>query len=130
MFFAVAAYFNDSRFAHADVDWSTLNEINIGAQALDVATGPDADMVFILTPGEILVYELAENRITSRIPIPKDFDKLTYSEKAGTLILTSSLSQALKILKVDRIYQIDISGLPFKGPENAPVTIALFDDYQ
>lgn len=119
-----------SQFAHADVDWRTLNEINIGTRPLDVATAPEGEMIFILTPGEILVYERFENRITSRIPISKNFDRVTYSGRTGTLILTSSSSQVLKIVKVDRIHNIDISGLPFKGPENAPVTIAVFDDYQ
>jgi len=28
------------------------------------------------------------------------------------------------------IHKIDVTGLPFKGPTDAPVTVAVFSDYQ
>jgi hypothetical protein len=28
------------------------------------------------------------------------------------------------------IHKIDVTGLPFKGPPGAPVTVAVFSDYQ
>jgi hypothetical protein len=62
--------------------------------------------------------------------VDKKFDRITYSGKSNTLVLTSSSSERLNIIRVDQIYDIDISGLPFKGPAGAPVTIAVFDDYQ
>ena len=31
---------------------------------------------------------------------------------------------------LETIYKIDVSGLLFKGPKDAPVTIAVYDDYQ
>jgi hypothetical protein len=46
------------------------------------------------------------------------------------LILTSSFSKTLKIFQVDTIHEIALSGLAFKGPADAAVTIAVFDDYQ
>ena len=115
---------------HADVDWTAIKQIDLGAQPLDIATSEDGTLIFVLAPGEILVYSIPKNKITSRIPVDKDFDRVIHSAKNNTLILTSSSSNTLKIIRVDRIYDIDISGLPFQGPENAPVTIAIFDDYQ
>jgi len=50
--------------------------------------------------------------------------------KTNTLILASSSTGALKIIQADQRYEISLSGLPFKGPVDAPVTIAVFDDYQ
>jgi protein-disulfide isomerase len=44
--------------------------------------------------------------------------------------LSSSGSKTLKILKLQDLYEVDLSGLPFKGPENAPVTVVVFSDYQ
>ncbi len=28
------------------------------------------------------------------------------------------------------VHKIDVTGLPFKGPPDAPVTVAVFSDYQ
>ena len=115
---------------HADVDLTAVKQIELDAQPLDIATSADGTLLFVLAPGEILVHSISKNRVTSRMPVDKAFDRITYSAKDNSLILTSSSSKTLKIIRVDRIYDIDISGLPFNGPENAPVTIATFDDYQ
>ena len=87
-------------------------------------------LFFLLSPGKIHIYSVSENRVVNIIPVTKDFDRLTYSIKDNTLVLTSSASGTLKIIRVDPIHKIDISSLPFKGSENAPVTITVFDDYQ
>ena len=55
---------------------------------------------------------------------------MIYSEKNSTLILTNAATNTIKILGIDLVQEISIEGSPFKGPENAPVTLAVFDDYQ
>jgi len=123
-------WLSPSGIACAGIDWTPIKQIKIDAQPLDVAASQDGKLVFILAPGEILVYSVSENKITSRFPVSRDFDRITYSAKDDTLILTSRSSETLKIIRADRIHEIDISGLPFEGPEDAPVLIAVFDDYQ
>jgi hypothetical protein len=78
----------------------------------------------------VLIYTTAENRITNRIPVNKSFDRLTYSPKDNSLILSSSLDRTLEIIQLETIHDIDVAGLPFLGDEDAPVTIAVFNDYQ
>jgi|AntAceMinimDraft_8_1070364.scaffolds.fasta_scaffold16972_4 hypothetical protein len=116
--------------AYANVDLTPVRQINIGFQALDIATSEDGKLVFVLAPEKVLVYSLKENKIINSIPLADTFDRITYSVKNNQLILTSSTSKILKIIQVESIYDIDISGRPFKGPAGAPVTIAIFDDYQ
>ena len=119
-----------SQNAFADIDWTTIKQFDLSSKPLDVATSDDGRMVFVLTRGEIIVYSPAKNNIFKRIPLDQEFDKIEYSSRGSILVLTSSTLNTLKIIRVDQIYDIDISGLPFKGPANAPVTIAVFDDYQ
>jgi hypothetical protein len=126
----LASLVSASPIIHADVDWTIIEQINLKAQPLDIAASVDGRLIFILAPGEILVYSISEDKVTNRIPIDKDFDRITYSEKNNTLILTSSSSKTLSIIQGNRIHKIDLSGLPFKGPADAAVTIAVFDDYQ
>lgn len=119
-----------AQIVHADVDWTLIKQKNLVAQPLDIATSADGKLIFILAPGEILVYSIAEDKVTNRISIDKNFDRLTYAGKNNVLILTSSFSKTLKIFQVDMIHEIALSGLAFKGPADAAVTIAVFDDYQ
>lgn len=115
---------------HSKIDWTMIKEIDLNTQPIDVAASEDGRLIFVLTPGEIVVYSSSKNEIETRIPVDKEFDRISYSGKTNTLALTGSSSKKLNIIQVDRVYDIDISGLPFKGPANAPVTIAVFDDYQ
>lgn len=115
---------------HADIDWTIVKQIDLNIQPIDVAASEDGKLIFMLTLGEVVVFSSSKNMIETRIPVDKEFDRVTYSGKNNTLILTSSSSKTLNLIRLDQIYDIDISGLPFKGPASAPVTIAVFDDYQ
>jgi WD40 repeat protein len=84
----------------------------------------------MLTPGKILVYSIAQEKVLNRIPVDKSFDRLTFSPKQNRLIVTSSSKKTLKLIDVEFLQKIDITGLPYKGQKNAPVTIAVFNDYQ
>jgi hypothetical protein len=115
---------------YAEIDLTLIKQTNLDVQPLDIAASVDGETIYILARGEILIYSIDEGKVSNRIPIDKDFDKLTYSAKDNVLILTSTSSKTLKIIQVDFIYKIAIDSLPFKGPADAPVTIAIFEDYQ
>ena len=117
-------------FIYAEIDTTLIKQTNLDVQPLDIAASVDGKTIYVLARGEILVYSIDEGKVSNRIPIDKDFDKLTYAAQNNVLILTSSSSKTLKIIQVDFIYKIALDGLPFKGPSNAAVTIAVFDDYQ
>ena len=118
------------QFIYAEIDTTLIKQTNLDVQPLDVVASIDGKTIYVLARGEILVYSIDEGKVSNRIPVDKDFDKLTYADRNNVLILTSSSSKTLKIIRVDFIYKIAIDGLPFKGPANAPVIIAVFDDYQ
>ena len=46
------------------------------------------------------------------------------------LLLADNKANTVEIVRLSFVVDIDISGLPFKGPANAPVVIAMFSDYQ
>jgi hypothetical protein len=58
------------------------------------------------------------------------FDRLAHSPKDNTVVLSSSSGRSLKFIELELVYEFDVSELPFKGLENAPVTVAVFGDYQ
>ena len=116
--------------AHSDMDWTIVKQIDLEAPPVDVAISEDGELIFMLTVNEIVVYSSSKNMIEKRIPLDKEFDRINYSGKNNTVVLTGSDSKTLRLIRLDQIYDIDISGLPLNGPANAPVTIAVFYDYQ
>jgi len=114
----------------ADVDWTEKRELNLEASPLDVAASSDGEWLFVLTPGQVLVYSAPENKLLKRIPVDEQFDRLTHSARDNTLVLSSSSGRNLKFIELELVHEFDVSGLPFKGPENAVVTVAVFGDYQ
>lgn len=116
--------------AHASVGLTTIKDMKLTVRPLDVAVSSDGKHFFVLAPGQLLVYSLPQGKLSNRITLNKPFDRLTYSENTKNLILTSSTTGSLRIIRVKTVYAIDISGCPFKGPADAPVTLVVFDDYQ
>jgi hypothetical protein len=114
----------------AELEWSTTKQLELEKNPIDIATAADGAMLFILSPGEVLVYTLSKNEITDRIPVSQSFDRLTYSQKDNSLILSSSLNKTLEIVKLETIHDISVAGIPFLGAEDAPVAITVFNDYQ
>ena len=128
--FVIISWVSVPQFIYAEIDLTLIKQTNLDVQPLDTTTSADGKLIFVLARGEILVYSIAEGKVANRISIDKDFDRVTYSGNNNVLILTSSSSKTLKIIQVDFIYNIALDGLPYKGPADAAVTIAVFDDYQ
>jgi hypothetical protein len=129
--FIIALCWGDlSSVIGADVDWTEKTDLNLEASPLDVAASSDGKWLFVLTPGQLLVYSVPENKLLKQIPVDGLFDRLTHSPKDNTLVLSSSSGKSLKFIELQLVHEFDVSGLPFKGPENAPVTVAVFGDYQ
>ena len=116
--------------AGADAELTAVRNMNLDSKPLDIATTVDGKLVYVLMPGTIQVYNVLSNRVTRTIPVDGKFDRITASSFGKTLVLSSTTDNTLQVLKVDLIRNIDISGRPYKGPAQAPVVIAIFDDYQ
>lgn len=116
--------------AQAELEWKVLKDLDLKATPLALAAAPDGRRMFILTPGEVCVYSVREEAITDRIPVGKDFDRIAVLLQPDRLVLSSSAKKTLQVILLETVHTFDMSGLPFKGREGAPVTIAVFTEYQ
>jgi len=128
IFFVVSVGFVST--ASAELEWTIRNPVPLAAAPLDNAVSADGQLLFMLSAGEIAVYSLTQNKTINTIPIDPDYDRISVSPRGNSLIVTSSAGKSMKIIDLEFVYQIDKSGLPLKGPADAPVTIAVFSDYQ
>ncbi len=115
----------------ADLEWNIVRNLDLKTTPLDIASSMDGKWLFILTPGEILLFSAQEGKVVDRIPVDKEFDRITSLPRSDMVTIASSTKKTAQIIMFDVIYRIDLSGLHFyKGPQNALVTLVVFDDYQ
>ena len=118
------------RIVQAEVEWRIVKDLRLETTPLDITPSTDGKLLYILTPGEILIFSVSEGTISDRIPIDKDFDRIAPLPRPGFLTITSSTKKTLQVILFETIYKIDLTDLPFRGPQDALVTVAVFDDYQ
>lgn len=127
--FAVAALISP-HIARAEVEWKVVKDLDLKKTPLDVAPSLDGKWLYVLTPGEVVIYSFVDGTITDRISVDKSFDKIASLPRPDALVVSSSAKKLLQVVLLERSYRIDVTGSPFRGPQEAPVTIVVFDDYQ
>ena len=117
-------------FAAGPVEWSILKTLQLEQTPIDVAVAPDGSRMFVLTePGEIVIYS-SRTQVEGKIDVGSHVDHIKLGPGGNTLILSSRANKTVEIINFDFIQEINVSGAPWKGPEDAPVVIAVFDDFQ
>lgn len=114
----------------AAVESNTLRSFKSAGSLVDTAVSADGQLFFTLTSqGQVDIYE-ANGTPKDSIKLDNPADKIASSPSGDQLFLTNTPTGTTNIVAVNFIQQIDIAGAPFKGPEKAPVTVAVFSDFQ
>ena len=117
-------------FAAASVEWDVEKTLQLKSEPIDVAVSPDGRRIFVLNDqGQILIYSSAGSFL-DKIDVGTHFDHITVSPRGDQLILNSRKKKSVQVITLDFIQDINVSGSPFKGSENAPVVVAIFDDFE
>ena len=104
-------------------------EIAVQGNVVDIAVTDDGLWSFILTTrGEVLVLDPA-GRVTQTIEVGHGYEHLEYIRSSNRLLLGRGQG-GLKFIALTMRYDIDTSGSPSRGPKDAPVTLAVYTDYQ
>ena len=121
-------------FASDNVEWNVYKTLQLDATPIDVAVSPDGRRIFVLTDqGEVVIYSStgpSAGKIEAKIDVGQHVDQLKLGPKGASLILSSGKNKTVQIVTLDFIQKINVSGAPFKGPEDADVLIAVFDDFE
>lgn len=116
--------------ASGNVEWNVYKTLQLEETPIDVAVSPDGRRIFVLTDrGEVVIYSSA-GKIEAKIDVGQHVDQLKLGPKGDSLILSSGKNKTVEIVTLDFIQKINVSGSPFKGPEDAAVVIAVFDDFE
>ena len=121
-------------FASDNVEWNVYRTLQLEATPIDVAVSPDGRRLFVLTDrGEVVIYSStgpSAGKIEAKIDVGRHVDQVKVGPKGTSLVLSSSKNKTVQIVTLDFIQEINVSGAPFKGAEDAAVVIAVFDDFE
>jgi DNA-binding beta-propeller fold protein YncE len=114
----------------AAADWEVVRSLSTGARPLDVAVSADGRSVFVLTEdGQLSVYT-SEGTLTDTFQLSKDAERIAVAPDGERVYVTARQGKRVDVVQIDFVRDIVLAGSPAKGPERAPVTIAVFSDFQ
>ena len=114
----------------AEVEMNVHQTINLESKPADIAIALNGRKVFALTDqGYLLIYDPSGN-LTDKLFVGKGVDRIKATPRDDVLLIGNSKEKTLKVITLDYIQKIDTSGSPTKGPEDAPVEIVVFSDFQ
>lgn len=97
---------------------------------LDLVYSLDGRKVFILTnQNQVLVYA-AEGKLLGEINVKNGVSAIDIAPRGEKLFLINQKDNSFTDLSVDFVVNVDTTGSPYLGKENAPVTIAVFTDFE
>ena len=126
----LAILFSFSTLALAEVEKGASKTFKLDSKPIDMTVSADGKYTFILAEGgNVLIFDSA-GALKDTLKVSDSVVSIGTSPNGDFLLLADSKANTLEVLKISFIVDIDITGLPFKGPANAPVVIAVFSDYQ
>jgi predicted DsbA family dithiol-disulfide isomerase len=114
----------------SNLEWEVQKQWQLPQSPVDIVHSLDGRYVFVLTnEHEVLIYT-PDGKLEGSVPVDKGVNGIDIAPRAEMLYLIDSEKNSFTTLSIDFVKKINTTGSPSRGPENAPVTIALFTDFE
>jgi len=117
--------------AAGPVEWNVFKTLNLETTPIDMSISADGTRLFVLTEdGNVHIYSSATGTLTDKIDVGKQIDQITAGPRGDFLVLRNRKDKTVQVITLEFIQNIDVSGSPFKGAEDAAVVVAVFSDFE
>lgn len=130
------SFSTSSAFAAADakglsrVQLQVEKKWELPSKPLDIVYSLDGKKVFILTDQEqVLIYK-AEGELLGKINVDRGVSAIDIAPRGEKLFLINQKDNSFTDISVDFVVSVDTVGSPYLGRANAPVTVAVFTDFE
>jgi DNA-binding beta-propeller fold protein YncE len=116
--------------ADQKLEWETVRTFPLGGKPIDIAHSLDGKYAFVLTESNsVMVYDTAGS-LQGRIPVDPGVNSITIDPMGQFLHLGDSENKTFSTIAIDYVLTINTIGAPTKGMLDAPITVAVFSDFQ
>lgn len=112
------------------VEWNLQQNWPTAGKTLDMVHSLDGKFVYILNDKQMVQVFNSEGQLQGSIPVEEGVSAIDIAPQGEILYLINNKNQSFSSIGVSFVVDVDISGSPIKGPIDAPVTIALFTDFE
>lgn len=112
------------------IEWNVLQKWPTVGKTLDMVHSLDGKFVYILNDKQQVQVYNSQGQLQGSIPVEEGVSAIDIAPLGEMLYLINNTNQTFSSIAVSVIVDVDITGSPFKGPADAPVTIALFTDFE
>lgn len=112
------------------LNWSVRQAWKMAAEPLDFVQSLDNKKVFVLGADSKVHIFTPDGTKLGSIPVDKDTTAIDIAPRGEMLYLISRKGKQYTAIDISVTQKIDITGSPFLGNENAPVTLVVFSDFQ
>jgi len=114
----------------AEVEWDIVQTLKLDAPPLDMAVSPDGRRIYVLVDGGNVLIFSNRGILEEKIEVGRQIDQIDLGPKGEYLFVSSRQNKTLEIVALNFVYELNITGSPFKGAREAPVVITVFSDFQ
>jgi DNA-binding beta-propeller fold protein YncE len=130
LFIISVLIFTAGSVGFTEVEWNIVQTLKLDATPLDVAVSPDGRRIYVLVDdGNVHIYS-ARGILKEKIRVGNQVDQINLGPKGEYLFVSSRQNKTLESVALNFIYDLNITGAPFKGAKDAPVVITVFSDFQ
>ena len=112
------------------VEWKVQQTWPTAGKTLSMVNSLDGKYVFLLNDKQQVQVFSSQGQLQGNIPVEEGVSAIDISPQGETLYLINNSGQSFTSVAVSFIVDVDVSGSPFKGPADAPVTLTLFTDFE
>lgn len=112
------------------IEWQVSANWKLASKPVDIVHSLDGAKVFILDADHrVLVYDNT-GQLEGKIPVDEGVTAIDIAPQGEALYLINDEANTFTKVQLSFVQDIDIAGSPFKGKADAPVTVAVFTDFQ
>ncbi len=112
------------------IEWNVLQNWPTAGKTLDMVHSLDGKFVYLLNDQQTVQVFNSQGQLQGDIPVEEGVTAIDISPHGEILYLINNKTQTFSSVGVSFVVEVDITGSPFKGPADAPVTITLFTDFE
>ncbi len=114
----------------AGVNMDLQHKLTMDNPPVDMLATPDGKYIFVLTDkGNISIFD-QNGVLLNKIHVGDKAEQIRMDPQGTRLFVTSASEKSVQVFALDFFVEINTAGAPSKGPQNAPVVLAVFSDFQ